>query len=622
MHGPSLSAILVVASLGFFVSSTPAGTPDVIEEARNKLARQDGIAAAALLEEALPQAGPSKDVVLDLLQRAYEIAASQALKAGRTRDAETYRENLKILKRKARPAPSRPTPAPEPTPAATPLPNVESMPTPASTPAARVEPTPVLESPVLPTPLPGEPPASTLDPGSTTPEASRSTTDDRSSVMPDRLVEEPVRASKQPEVAPLLPIPASVPPLDVATADAAFDAKNYREAGRIYGALAREKRLPADRRDHWLYCRADGIASRINAKPRTAAEWASINDEIAQMRALNPSFYLSEYLRNLANEIQTAQKKAKPSNTLVVRGSAPEEPATVDRPVRPASNTAPADSVRPTPVLTSNNPAASRIGTNVGRWQILDSKNFRIYHADPALAAKVVRAAEADRLELVKRWPTVTPRGDWSPLCEIYLYPSARQYAQMTGQPEDSPGFSTMGMNSGRISARRINLRADHPTVISAVLPHEITHVILADFFTEKQIPRWADEGLAVLSEPMDEQDRRANDLTRPLAVDQLFKLADLMQMDYPEQRYWSLYYAQSVSLSRFLIEQGTPTQMLQFLQASQQEGYELALRRIYKIEGYADLQDRWLIYAKSRIDRRTADAAPPAPLEPEPRVR
>ena len=104
----------------------------------------------------------------------------------------------------------------------------------------------------------------------------------------------------------------------------------------------------------------------------------------------------------------------------------------------------------------------------------------------------------------MKRWASKTARTSWQPPCEIYLYPTAKQYAQMTGQPEDSPGYSTMGMNAGKIISRRVNLRTDHPTLVKAVLPHEITHVILADFFTEQQIPRWADEGLAVLAEPGD----------------------------------------------------------------------------------------------------------------------
>ena len=38
------------------------------------------------------------------------------------------------------------------------------------------------------------------------------------------------------------------------------------------------------------------------------------------------------------------------------------------------------------------------------------------------------------------------------------------------------------------------------------------------------------------------------------------------MAMDYPAAKDWSLYYAQSVSLTRFLVEQGAPEQFVQFV--------------------------------------------------------
>ena len=47
---------------------------------------------------------------------------------------------------------------------------------------------------------------------------------------------------------------------------------------------------------------------------------------------------------------------------------------------------------------------------------------------------------------------------------------------------------------------------------------------------------------------------------------------------------------------------------MIQFLQGSQRNGYEAELRRVYKIDGYADLQRRWLAYARS-----SSPAGPPA---------
>ena len=47
---------------------------------------------------------------------------------------------------------------------------------------------------------------------------------------------------------------------------------------------------------------------------------------------------------------------------------------------------------------------------------------------------------------------------------------------------------------------------------------HIDAHVILADLFPSQQIPKWADEGMAVLSEPAAEQDRRLADLAGPLS--------------------------------------------------------------------------------------------------------
>jgi hypothetical protein len=213
----------------------------------------------------------------------------------------------------------------------------------------------------------------------------------------------------------------------------------------------------------------------------------------------------------------------------------------------------------------------------------------------------------------VKRWGDTTPGVPWSPRCEIVLFPTAAEFSRETGQPPDSPGFSTMGMNSGRIIFRRVNLRADHPNLVKAILPHEVTHVILADLFPHKQIPRWADEGMAVLSEPNSEQSLRALDLEEPLAKGRLFKLGDLMGMDYPDARYWGLYYAQSVSLTRFLVEQGNAAQFVKFVQESQRSGFEPALKHVYGIKDYGDLQARWTTYARDKASAElTASSADP----------
>jgi hypothetical protein len=85
--------------------------------------------------------------------------------------------------------------------------------------------------------------------------------------------------------------------------------------------------------------------------------------------------------------------------------------------------------------------------------------------------------------------------------------------------------------------------------------------------------------------------------------------------MDYPDGRFWSLYYAQSVSLTRFLVGQGSPEQFVEFVRSSQRGGIESELKRVYRIEGFADLQRRWLEQVKTQP--AIAAATPPTPEPP-----
>jgi hypothetical protein len=249
-------------------------------------------------------------------------------------------------------------------------------------------------------------------------------------------------------------------------------------------------------------------------------------------------------------------------------------------------------------------------------WQIHETPNFRIYHCDPALAERAAAVAESVRTAQAKRWGSAATRKPWSPRCELYLYPTARSYAEATGQPQSSPGHSNMSNDGVRTLFRRMSLRSDNPLLLTTTLPHEVTHIVLYDMFTAQPIPRWADEGLAVLAEPPNERRLRQAELKEPLEAGRTFKVGQLMTMDYPDPRDWRLFYAQSVSLTLFLVEQGPPERFIQFVRDSQRIGAEAAVRDVYHIEGLAALQEQWLDYARERVavdvaSSRDAEAAP-----------
>ena len=124
-------------------------------------------------------------------------------------------------------------------------------------------------------------------------------------------------------------------------------------------------------------------------------------------------------------------------------------------------------------------------------------------------------------------------------------------------------------MENGRPVVRRIHLHCDDVNMLTAILPHETTHVVLAGEFGEQLLPRWADEGMAVLTEPRERIERHHENLLTCRQAGEFFRIQDLLQFQehYPtDARYIRVFYARSVALVEFLTNQRGPQTFTQFL--------------------------------------------------------
>jgi hypothetical protein len=120
-----------------------------------------------------------------------------------------------------------------------------------------------------------------------------------------------------------------------------------------------------------------------------------------------------------------------------------------------------------------------------------------------------------------------------------------------------------------------------------------VTHAVLAGRFGAR-VPRWADEGMAVLSEPRDRVEAHLRHLPRWREEGRLFSLRRLMdQEEYPDPRDWGSFYAQSVSLVDFLVDAKGAPAFADFLREGLREGYGPALRRHYGWT-WRELERRW----------------------------
>jgi hypothetical protein len=132
--------------------------------------------------------------------------------------------------------------------------------------------------------------------------------------------------------------------------------------------------------------------------------------------------------------------------------------------------------------------------------------------------------------------------------------------------------------------------------ILDSVLPHEITHTILATHFASlgKPVPRWADEGACTTVEHASERAKHDRMLVQFLGQGRGIPFASLFSMrDYPPDMM--PLYAQGYSLCAFLIAQGGPRRFVQFLERGmEQEDWVGALDEFYEYPRLGKLQTAW----------------------------
>jgi hypothetical protein len=232
----------------------------------------------------------------------------------------------------------------------------------------------------------------------------------------------------------------------------------------------------------------------------------------------------------------------------------------------------------------------------VDDWQVAETSHFRIMHNQPKeLVDRVGRVAEDTRLKLQKKW-FGDDAIDWDGRCSIYLHSDRAKYTAKAGIPNALGHTRTFSWGKD-IQSRSIHLPAQQPKMLEDVLPHEVSHSVLAVRFQGKT-PRWADEGMAMLAETPPAIAECVGRLKQYKKDHNLFALDILMQTDETDHFQSLEYYSQSASLVQFLTGLKGPQVFTGFLQTSIAKDYPSALKQHYEITGFSDLQKRWQDYA------------------------
>ena len=222
--------------------------------------------------------------------------------------------------------------------------------------------------------------------------------------------------------------------------------------------------------------------------------------------------------------------------------------------------------------------------------------NFIIEAPDGKIAKKIGDKAETYRKELALKWlgeemPT------WGRPCPLRVTISG-----------SSGGATEFAFDDGSILSITMHIEGAPDRLLASVLPHEITHTVLAYYF-RKPVPRWADEGGAVLSE--DEEERAKHEkyawtiLQTPGRAMPLRRLLSLME--YPGDVM--ILYAQGYSVSRFLIESSNRKIFLAFVAGGMDGDWDKACKKHFSYKTVEQMEEAWVKWMRAEKRKRQREA-------------
>jgi hypothetical protein len=352
-------------------------------------------------------------------------------------------------------------------------------------------------------------------------------------------------------------------------AEKAFAEKRYREADALFARAYGSDAVPPEHASQWAYCKLYTVVAKLK------------DAETSRSPISGP---------DLEKEVTAALRMAANDPKLDVFGRQ------VMDAIRQRAGATPV-------AVTIRHQDRGKDG-----WARAETNSFHLFHNQPReFAEQVLRAAEQARAMAVEKWSTGNST-EWKPVCEIFLYATAAEYAKATGKPADSPGHATYQVQKGAVVGRRLDLRADEPNLLAAVVPHETTHLVLGDLFADAPLPRWADEGMAVLAEPRGRLDRFSRTLHSNRHQGRLVPLEKLFSKDdYPDAALITVFYVESVSVVEYLIAEKGPPEFVKFLKDVTKSGLESSLAKHYDCRSVAALQQRWLDKTFAAADARAS---------------
>jgi tetratricopeptide (TPR) repeat protein len=134
-------------------------------------------------------------------------------------------------------------------------------------------------------------------------------------------------------------------------------------------------------------------------------------------------------------------------------------------------------------------------------WKQRQTPHFDIYARNDWVAERVAEALEF-HLAGIASWLGRAPAERWEPPCEVRVHATQGDLHAATGTSGITYAVSHTRVQGDTVLTRRIEAFQGDPWLLSSTLPHELTHVVVADLYRRSRTPLAIEEGVALLAEP------------------------------------------------------------------------------------------------------------------------
>ncbi|HEY8505273.1 MAG TPA: hypothetical protein VIL46_11870 [Gemmataceae bacterium] len=207
--------------------------------------------------------------------------------------------------------------------------------------------------------------------------------------------------------------------------------------------------------------------------------------------------------------------------------------------------------------------------------------NFIVEAPTAEVARRIAQQADRHRKRIARQWLGLE-MPPWSEPCRVRV--------TLTTTGTGSSTEFEFRDDHARIGGMHLEGSLDR--ILGSALPHEIAHTVFA-YDLARPVPRWADEGMAVLCEEEVEQDRYRRLCRQLLDAGRGFRLRQLFEMKtYPSEVM--MFYAQGYSVTEFLVKRKGRATFLAFVDRGMRRGWDAAAQRYYGFAGVEELEEAW----------------------------